>query len=101
MTKYGETNDFKVEDFINVLEKYIWEGRIGYVLVNSGEHREDLLEKYKTEKKIPVKIGNHETLANKGIKVIERDFLSATDYIRHDPRKLARAIEDFASGWIK
>ena len=31
----------------------------------------------------------------------ERDFTSDTDYIRHDPRKLARTIQDFASGWIK
>ena len=40
-------------------------------------------------------------LQAKGIKVIERDFTSETDYIRHDPRKLARTVEDFASGWIK
>ena len=40
-------------------------------------------------------------LIAKGIKVDERDFTSETDYIRHDPRKLARTIEDFASGWIK
>ena len=40
-------------------------------------------------------------LKERGIKIVERDFTSDTDYIRHDPRKLARAVEDFASGWIR
>ena len=44
---------------------------------------------------------DRDSLTRKGIKIIERDFTSDTDYIRHDPRKLAQTVEDFASGWIK
>lgn len=101
MTKHGETDGFAVEDFVRVLEQYIGAGRIDYVLVNTGELRADLLIKYEAEGKVPVRLRDRAALVNKGIKLVERDFSSATDYIRHDPRKLARTVEDFASGWIK
>lgn len=101
MTKHGETDGFCVEDFVRVIEQYIGEGRINYVLINNGELRPDLLEKYQAEGKAPVRLVNRESLISKGIKLVERDFTSETDYIRHDPRKLARTVEDFASGWVK
>lgn len=101
MTKHGETDGFYVEDFVRVLEQYIGAGRIDYVLVNTGELRADLLKKYEAEGKAPVRLRERQALVNKGIKLVERDFTSATDYIRHDPRKLARTVEDFASGWVK
>lgn len=101
MTKHGETDGFCVEDFVRVVEQHVGEGRIDYVLVNNGELRADLLAKYETECKRPVRLVNRDSLLRKGIKLVERDFTSETDYIRHDPRKLARTLEDFASGWIK
>ena len=101
MTKHGETDGFAVEDFVRVLEQYLGEGTIDYLLVNNGELRSSLLRKYEEENKIPVRLRNRELLVQKGIKVVERDFTSETDYLRHDPRKLSRTIEDFASGWIK
>ena len=101
MTKHGETDGFLVEDFVRVLEQYLGEGRIDYLLVNSGALRPDLVQKYQSVGKSPVLMRDRAALQAKGIKVIERDFTSETDYIRHDPRKLARTVEDFASGWIK
>jgi uncharacterized cofD-like protein len=101
MTKHGETDGFSVEDFVGVLEQYVGEGQIDYVLVNSGELRTHLLSKYEAEEKTPVRLLDRELILGKGIKIVERDFTSATDYIRHDPRKLARTVEDFARGWIK
>ncbi|MDR2111979.1 MAG: YvcK family protein, partial [Candidatus Accumulibacter sp.] len=101
MTKHGETDGFAVEDFVDVIERYLGEGRIDYLLVNNGELRASLIRKYGKEGKIPVRLRDRQALAQKGIKIVERDFTSATDYIRHDPRKLACTIEDFASGWIR
>ena len=101
MTKHGETDGFSVEDFVRVLEQYLGEGVIDYVLVNNGELRTHLLDKYESEGKVPVRLRDPEALLKKDIKIVERDFTSETDYIRHDPRKLARTIEDFANGWIK
>ena len=101
MTKRGETDGFAVEDFVRVLEQYVGKGVIDYVLVNNGELRPDLLMKYEAEGKIPVRLRDRDSILNKGIKLVERDFTSETDYIRHNPRKLAQTVEDFASGWIK
>ena len=101
MTKHGETNGFCVEDFVRVLEQYVGPGCLDYVLVNSGELRPDLLQKYELEGKSPVRLKTRESLIERGLKIVERDFTSDTDYIRHDPHKLARAVEDFASGWIR
>jgi len=101
MTKHGETDGFAVEDFVRVLEQYLGEGAIDYLLVNNGELRSSLVKKYEEEGKIPVRLRDRQLLAEKGIKVVERDFTSETDYIRHDPHKLSRTIEDFASGWIR
>ena len=101
MTKHGETDSFAVEDFVRVLEQYLGEGAIDYLLVNNGELRSNLVKKYEQEGKIPVRLRDRQSLAQKGIKIVERDFTSETDYIRHDPHKLSRTIEDFASGWIR
>ena len=101
MTKHGETDGFCLEDFVRVLEQHVGEDCLDYVLVNNGELRGDLLGKYQLEGKAPVRLKRRETLIERGIKIVERDFTSETDYIRHDPRKLARAVEDFASGWIR
>jgi uncharacterized cofD-like protein len=101
MTKHGETDGFCVEDFVRVVEQYIGEGVIDYVLINTGELRADLLTKYQAEGKAPVRLQDRAVLLKKGVKLVERDFTSETDYIRHDPRKLARTVQDFASGWIK
>ncbi|MFT3960070.1 gluconeogenesis factor YvcK family protein [Propionivibrio sp.] len=101
MTKHGETDGFAVEDFVRVLEQYLGEGTIDYLLVNNGELRASLVRKYEQEGKAPVRLRDGPALLRKGIKLVERDFTSETDYIRHDPRKLARTIEDFASGWIR
>jgi uncharacterized cofD-like protein len=101
MTKHGETDGFAVEDFVRVLEQYLGERVIDYLLVNNGELRASLVRKYRKEGKTPVRLRDRESLERKGIRIVERDFTGETDYIRHDPRKLARTIEDFASGWIR
>lgn len=102
MTKRWETNNFWVEDFVDVIEKYIWTGRIDYVLVNNWWIDEELVEKYKLEEwKKPVKIKDLSAFEWKTYKIVERDLLDEEDYIRHNPKKLAQAIKDFVDEWIK
>jgi len=102
MTKFGETTDFCVEDFIAVIEKYLGRNQIDYVLVNNGIISEELTEKYaKLEQKIPVKIKNPDICLHQSFKIIERDLVNEEDYIRHSPKKLSAVINDFLEGWIK
>jgi uncharacterized cofD-like protein len=99
MTKYGETNNFDVSDFIEVIEKYAGKNTIDYVLVNNGKIREEILEKYKAEDKSPV-LFNLQDQKN-SYKIVARDLVNEADYARHDPRKLSQVIHDFIEGWIK
>ncbi len=102
MTKYGETTNFEVIDFVEVIEKYLWENVIDYVIVNNWHISDEMVEKYKEEEnKKPVKIKKIEDFSDKNYKVIERDLLNEKDFVRHSSKKLALVIEDIIEGWIK
>lgn len=102
MTKHWETNNFQVEDFINTIEKYIWEDRLDYVLVNNWVISESLVSKYKKiEQKKPVKIKDMAIFKNKRYKILERDVVNEDDYIRHSTQKLSEVINDLIWWWIK
>lgn len=102
MTKHWETNNFQVEDFINIIEKYIWQDRLDYVLVNNWLISDSLVLKYKQEEqKKPVKIKDLSIFKNKRYKIIERNLVNEEDYIRHSAKKLSEVIEDIIWGWIK
>ncbi|MCP4523768.1 MAG: YvcK family protein, partial [Candidatus Gracilibacteria bacterium] len=104
MTKQGETSGFEVQDFIDVIEKYLGKGVLDYVVVNDGNISDYMVKKYKEiEGKKPVKIKekNKKELKNKGYKVIERDMLHEQDFVRHSSKKIASIIDDLVDGWVK
>lgn len=90
MTKYGETNNFTVLDFVKEIEKYL-DGEVDYVIYNikkpspkrliayKKDHRE-LLEMVKIEKNLPPE------------KFIGKDLLFDKGLIEHDPKKLTKEI---------
>lgn len=101
MTKFGETTNYTARDHIDQLEKYLGEGRVNYCLINkSVSFPRGVLKKYKEEKACPVK----DDLKGNGMKVIRRSLVGSKVFrksesdvvkrslIRHDPKKLARAI---------
>lgn len=102
MTKYWETTNFEVIDFVDVIEKYLWVWVIDYVVVNNWHISDEMVEKYKTEEnKKPVKIKNIEDFKSKKYKLIERDLLNEKDFVRHSSKKLAWVIEDIIEWWVK
>lgn len=100
MADKWETTNYELTDFIDNIEKYAWKV-VDYVLVNSWNISDELVAKYKLEWKKPVKCKNHMCFTWKKYKVVERDFLDESDYVRHNPIKLSKAIIDIAEGWIK
>ena len=103
MAKKGQTYNFKVSTFIDEFEKYLGEGFLNYVVVNTGKPSKELIERYqKVDKasKIEDDVGGHYRKA----RIIRADVLSNDAYkkptsdkidrslIRHDPDKLARVI---------
>jgi len=103
MSKTGQTDSFKVSTFIEEIEKYLGEGELNYVIVNSKRPPEEILERYKEEENsnlIEDDVGG----TYKRAKIIRADILSDSvyvksssdklkrSYIRHDPDKLAEVI---------
>ncbi|MBS9784351.1 YvcK family protein [Candidatus Gracilibacteria bacterium] len=100
MADLGETTHYELPDFIENIEKYAG-NVIDYVLVNNGHISDELIEKYKKEGKKPVKLKPEQDFSDKHYKIIERDFLDESDYVRHNPEKLSKALIDIVEGWIK
>lgn len=102
MTKYWETTNFEVIDFVNVIEEYLWTWIIDYVVVNSWYINDEMVLKYeKEENKKPVKIKNLEDFKDKSYKIIQRDLLNQHDFVRHDSKKIQSVINDIIDWWIK
>lgn len=102
MTKRGETTNMEVIDFINTIERYTEPRDLDYVIVNNGYIDDEIIQKYKEEEnKRPLKIKDYTQFLGKSYKVIERDIVNDDDFVRHDPYKLAKIIDDIVEGWIK
>lgn len=102
MTKKWETNGFEVIDFVETIEKYLWKWEIDYVVVNSGHISDYMTNKYKQQEwKKPVKLKDKNDFKTKKYKVIERDMLHETDFVRHSSKKIASIIDDLVEWWIK
>ena len=102
MTKRGETTNMEVIDFIDTIERYIDPGKLDYVIVNNGTIADEIVTKYKEEEnKKPLKIKDPTLFLGKSYKLIERDIVNDDDYVRHDPIKLGKILEDIVGGWIR
>lgn len=104
MTKHWETSGFEVQDFIEVIEKYLWKWIVDYIVVNNGNISDTMVQKYKDiEGKKPVKIKDKDRkeLKNNDYKIVERDMLHEQDFVRHSSKKIASIIDDLVDGWIK
>lgn len=100
MTKKGETTTYELPDFIDNIEKYAGEV-VDYVLVNNGFISDEVVEKYKQEEgKKPVKLKEGQEFISRRFKIIERDFVNASDLVRHSPKKIAKVIEELIEGNI-
>lgn len=92
MTKPGETNEFKVSDFIKTIETY--SGKIiNTILYNNAKPSENVLNRYALENSYPVSIENEKNLGDR--KIIPTDMLADGELARHNPSKIASALEPF------
>ena len=106
MTERGRTNSFFVQDFVELIEQYMGEGEIDYVIHNTKAPDAKLLDRYKKEmERLPVKLDRKrmENLTYHligtnllGRKPVERQgsdaLASQRTLIRHDSAKLADVL---------
>jgi uncharacterized cofD-like protein len=90
MTKYGETNKFDSNNFIDVVERYLGEDILDHFIINDQRPGEDLLEYYRKKDKAcfvePVYKDKRYVLGN---------LLAQGRFIRHDENKLAQLLLGF------
>ncbi|MTI80508.1 MAG: YvcK family protein [Firmicutes bacterium] len=90
MTQPGETKNYTASDHLKAIERH--GGRLlDYIMVNSEEIPERLIERYRSEGAAPVQ-ANIKKLERMGVKAIAEDLVQETNVVRHHPQKLARAI---------
>lgn len=91
MTKYGETNDFCVTNFVDVIDRYIGASVLDYVIYNVKQPSERLIKKYRKEHSSPIAIDN-ENFKKYRPKFVGANVILETDIIRHHPQKLANLV---------
>lgn len=94
MTEHGETDGFKVSDYINVINEYIGKDILDVVIANNMEIDEKIKLRYKElEKSEPVLIDRE----NIKIKLIEDKlaFINEEAMVRHNHRKTALLIYSY------
>ena len=93
MTQPGETDDYKVSDHINTLNKYLGKRKIDVVIANNGKIDRKLARKYSNlEQKDPVILDTKEIRKN-GTKILSDDFaILENNVLRHDTLKLGYNI---------
>lgn len=107
MSRFGQTYRFTAQDHLRVIERYIGQGTLDYVLINSNQHFPPrVLQRYEKENSFPVEDDLGEP---KSPRIIRTDLLSSAVFekpkgdqlrrsiIRHDPQKLAQALEGLLS----
>lgn len=104
MTKYGETNNFTVLDFVKEIEKYL-KGPVDYVIYNTKEPSKRRLFNYKktynppfvSEKSLhsaPILLDlvKFDKKLSSDKKFIGQDLIPSSGPIIHDSKKIARVI---------
>lgn len=88
MSQPGETDDFEVSQHKNEVERYL-KGSVTHVLANNHIPDESILTKYRKENKHPTLIDEKNI---QGCTLIKKDLIDLNTIVRHDPKKLSKAI---------
>ncbi|MDI6602683.1 MAG: uridine diphosphate-N-acetylglucosamine-binding protein YvcK [Patescibacteria group bacterium] len=90
MTKYGETNNFTVLDFVKEIERYLG-SEADYVIYNNFIPKKIRIKKYQKEHpELLEMVKINENLSSK--KFIGKNLLLKKGPIEHDPNKIAKVI---------
>ena len=93
MTQHGETDGYSAFDHLYALIQHTHPRIVDFCIVNIAQPPTQLLYKYSQEKSF-LTLVDIKRIEEAGYKVIQEDVISAVDYVRHDSKKLAKAIID-------
>jgi len=93
MTEPGQTDNYKVSDYINAIHEHVGKGVIEYCLVNESDIMPEYVRRY-NEEGADLLETDKSALKATGVKIVTCDLAMTDDkgFIRHNPRKLGKAI---------
>ena len=100
MTQPGETAGYKASDHLQALFDHAGAGIVDCVLVNVEEVAGCLLDQYAKQGACPVE-PDIAVLEAMGVRVLPGQLVSATNWVRHNPVRLARLIFATLEEWRK
>lgn len=96
MTQHGETDNYKAADHLKAVFSNTKLNKIDYCVVNNASVPEPFIKRYAAGKSHQV-AANTDDIKESGITVIEDNLISARDYVRHNPKRLAKTLIDIIS----
>ena len=90
MTQHGETDDFKVSDCVNIINKYMGGNYLDVVITSTSMIPDNIRQKYKNQEDSDPMEADFETLKDMGLEVMSSDLTVIIDeLVRHDSMKTA------------
>lgn len=93
MTQAGESDAFTAAEHVVAIQANVPKRVFDYVLVNTGTPTQAALDKYRGHNQEFVQ-PDTDRIRSMGYKPILGNFMSETDYVRHDPVKIAARLID-------
>ncbi|QYK52292.1 MAG: YvcK family protein [Fimbriimonadaceae bacterium] len=93
MTQSGESDAFSAAEHVMALQANVPNRVFDYVLVNTAPPTQDLASKYK-ESGQELVIADTDRIKQMGFKPVTGNFMSESDYVRHDPMRVAARLID-------
>lgn len=91
MTQPGETDGYSAADHLRVLQAQAGPGLVDVVVLNVQRPQPDKLERYLEQGACPV-LADARNIQEMGVRTVAARLLSADDYLRHAPDRLARLV---------
>ncbi len=96
MTQPGETDNFKVGDHINLINKYLDKRKVDVVIASNSKIDKEIAKIYETKEQKDQVLIDHARLNNLGVELIEKDLvIIENNVIRHDSMKLSSIIMSY------
>lgn len=100
MTQHGETDSYTASKHLKVIIDHTSSKVINRCVINHAACDTKTLLKYAKEHSFPV-IPDKEKIEKMNCSVVVSDLINESEYIRHDPEKLAKVIFDTYESWKK
>ncbi len=91
MTQPGESDSFTASEHVTAIEANVEHKVFDCVLVNTGVPSQVAIEKYRESGQFLVE-ADVDRVRAKGFRVLAGDFMNETDFVRHDPMKVASRL---------